>query len=161
MDNINKECFCGDLDPKVLENMHNVLGGVFLPVLSNPKNQGGLSEVNARELLESLHVTVSQLYVGTGKTKGETMLPLPPESMVDPGRNKREKDSVHVLETAVVTWTVQVCERLGFARGTRVRVEAGGIATRGRLGESAAAAGGRASTPRPRRATLFEMVPVA
>ena len=39
MDNINKECVCGDLDPKVLDNMHNVLGNVFLPVLSNPKNQ--------------------------------------------------------------------------------------------------------------------------
>lgn len=107
-DNIMQDCVCGDLDPKLLENMHNVLAGVFLPVLTNPKNQGGLSEVNARELLETLHVTVSQLYVAIGKCKGETMLPLPPESMVDPNRGAREKDSVHVLETAVVTWTAQV-----------------------------------------------------
>eukprot|EP00966_Prymnesium_polylepis_P122738 2837598-Prymnesium_polylepis.1 len=62
---MDSECFCLDLDPKVLENMHNVLGSVFLPILSNPKNQGGLSEVNSRELLETLHVTVSQVRART------------------------------------------------------------------------------------------------
>ena len=37
----------------------------------------GWPEVTARELLETFHITVSKLYVGMGKCKGETMLPLP------------------------------------------------------------------------------------
>lgn len=38
--------------------------------------------MTARELLETFHVTVSKLYVGMGKCKGETMLPLPPADIL-------------------------------------------------------------------------------
>jgi len=85
-ENMGTNVMCGDLSPQLLYNMWGVLGGVYLPLLSNPKNQHGLSEVNARELLESLHITVSKLYVGVGKCKGETMLPLPPENTLNPER---------------------------------------------------------------------------
>lgn len=42
----------------------------------------GWPEVTARELLETFHVTASKMYVGMGKCKGETMLPLPPADIL-------------------------------------------------------------------------------
>lgn len=36
---INTQLVCGDLPPALLENFWSVLEGVYLPMLSNPKNQ--------------------------------------------------------------------------------------------------------------------------
>ena len=55
----------------------------------------GWPEVTARELLETFHITVSKLYVGMGKCKGETMLPLPPADILV--RNVRTFRFVHAL----------------------------------------------------------------
>ncbi len=57
-------------------------------------------------------------YVAIGQTKGQTLLPLPPASgeaeqkltagsAAVPGANKN-KDALHLLENAVVTWTRQI-----------------------------------------------------
>ena len=57
-------------------------------------------------------------YVAIGQTKGQTLLPLPPTSgeadqkpltgsAALPGTNKN-KDALHLLENAVVTWTRQI-----------------------------------------------------
>ena len=43
-----------------------------------------------------------------GHTKGETLLPLPPLELPSADKASRDKERVHVLETAVVTWTKQI-----------------------------------------------------
>jgi dynein heavy chain len=46
------------------------------------------------------------VFVTIGQTKGKTLLPLPPaEGASDPAR---DKERIHVLESAVVTWTRQI-----------------------------------------------------
>jgi len=46
------------------------------------------------------------VFVTIGQTKGKTLLPLPPaEGGSDPAR---DKERIHVLESAVVTWTRQI-----------------------------------------------------
>jgi len=98
----------GDLSPKLLENMHSVLEGVYLPIMSNAKNQQGWPEVMSREVLELFHKTVSGVYVALGQSMGMTLLPQPPAEMLVADRASKDKDRVHVLETAVVTWTTQI-----------------------------------------------------
>ena len=50
--NIAASVMVGDLSPKLLENMHQTLAGVFLPLISNPKNHSGWPEMIAAELVE-------------------------------------------------------------------------------------------------------------
>jgi len=64
----------------------------------------------AREVLENCHKTISASYVALGQSMGQTLLPQPPANMLvaEKDRASRDKDRVHVLETAVVTWTNQI-----------------------------------------------------
>ena len=73
--NIAASVMVGDLSPKLLENMHQTLAGVFLPLISNPKNHSGWPEMIAAELVEVLHKTVAATYVALGQTEGKTLLP--------------------------------------------------------------------------------------
>ena len=96
------------MSPKLMENMFSVFQDVYLPILSNPKNQEGWPEVMSREVLELFHRMIARVYVGLGQSQGKTLLPLPPSDMLVSDRTSRDKDRVHVLETAVVTWTSQI-----------------------------------------------------
>jgi dynein heavy chain len=99
----------GDMSPKLLDNMLAVFQEVYLPLLSNTKNQYGWPEMVSREVLEQFHRNVASVYVALGQSMGETLLPLPPGDMLAVDRApKTDKDRVHVLETAVVTWTAQI-----------------------------------------------------
>jgi dynein heavy chain len=51
---------------------------VFLPVLGNPLNQIGWSDLVSKDLMEKFHSFLSHTYVTIGQVKGRTMLPLPP-----------------------------------------------------------------------------------
>ena len=108
--NIAASVMVGDLSPKLLENMHQTLAGVFLPLISNPKNHSGWPEMIAAELVEVLHKTVAATYVALGQTEGKTLLPLPPDDMLaySAGARSKENDRMHVLETSVVTWSDQI-----------------------------------------------------
>lgn len=46
------------------------------------------------------------VYVTIGQTKGKTLLPLPPTE--EGGDGAKDKERIHVLESAVVTWTRQI-----------------------------------------------------
>ena len=46
--------------------------------------------------------------LAVGHSKGETLLPLPPLELPSADRASKDKERVHVLETAVVTWTKQI-----------------------------------------------------
>ena len=47
-------------------------------------------------------------YVTIGLTKGKTLLPLPPSDASGDDKGAKEKERVHSLESAVVTWTRQI-----------------------------------------------------
>jgi dynein heavy chain len=122
----------GDISPRLLENMYAVLEGVYLPIMSNPANQKacpanrapaprptgpphrpaprpqGWPEVMSHEVLELFHKTVAGVYVALGQSVGMTLLPQPPAEMLAADRASKDKDRVHVLETAVVMWTAQI-----------------------------------------------------
>jgi hypothetical protein len=51
---------------------------------------------------------VASVYVTIGQSQGRTLLPLPAVQLSSADRTAKDKERVHVLETAVVTWTRQI-----------------------------------------------------
>ena len=94
--------------PGVLQHLYETTSEVYLPLLSNSYNQQGLPEVVVKDVMEFFHRLVAAVYVTIGHTKGETLLPLPPMELPSADRASKDKERVHVLETAVVTWTKQI-----------------------------------------------------
>jgi len=127
---VESQVLVGELGEDPLGHLSALSEGVLLPLLSNPKNREGWPEVIAREVSESLHRFVASVYVTMGQTKGQTLLPLPslaaddaagpeanaamdadgPEAAAEAhaAQTARDKDLVHVVESAVVTWTRQI-----------------------------------------------------
>ena len=81
---------------------------VFLPLLCNPRNQDGWPEVITKEVVDNLHKFIANVYVTIGQMKGKTLLPLPPSEAKEDKSGTKDKDRIHVLESAVVTWTRQI-----------------------------------------------------
>jgi dynein heavy chain len=83
---------------------------VFTPVITNARNQEFMSDIVSSQLSEAMHKTVSQIYVALGQSMGKTLLAVPPGEMLrsDGSSGGKDKDRVHVLETSVVTWTMQI-----------------------------------------------------
>lgn len=82
-----------------------------MPLLTTPANQQGWPDVVAKEVTENLHKFVSSVYVTIGQMKGQTLLPLPPPSTMptmQPEQKLQDQDRVHILESAIVTWTKQI-----------------------------------------------------
>ena len=53
--------------------------------------------------------TIAESYIVVGKMAGETFLPLPPpESYASLEKTAHDKDSIHILESAVILWTGQI-----------------------------------------------------
>ena len=104
-----RQVLYGDLSDIPLEQLSAIAQEVYLPLLSNPRNQDGWPEVVTKEVLENLHKFIANVYVTIGQTKGKTLLPLPPAEGSEAGdKAMRDKDRIHVLESAVVTWTRQI-----------------------------------------------------
>jgi len=81
---------------------------VYLPLIANPANQEGWPDVISKDVIENYHRFLANLFVTIGLTKGKTLLPLPPADSGGDDKNTREKERVHSLESAVVTWTRQI-----------------------------------------------------
>lgn len=109
-----------DLSQEPLEHLEKVLSEVYIPLLSNPRNQVGWGEVTSKEVVDKLHSFLANVSITVGNTKGETCLPLPPvDTEMDedgdkshhhssPGSFLSVKDRIHLLEGAVITWTKQI-----------------------------------------------------
>jgi dynein heavy chain len=92
-----------------LLHIHRSGQDVFTPVITNPRNQEFMSDIVSSQLSEAMHKTVSQIYVALGQSMGKTLLAVPPGEMLrSDGSSGKDKDRVHVLETSVVTWTMQI-----------------------------------------------------
>jgi dynein heavy chain len=106
--NVNQEVIYGDFGDVPLEHLSVLAQEVFLPMLCNPRNQVGWPEVITKEVVENLHKFIANVYVTIGQTKGKTLLPLPPTDSGAGDKGLRDKDQIHVLESAIVTWTRQI-----------------------------------------------------
>lgn len=78
---------------------------VFLPILSNARNQAQWGEVPTREIMDKFYSFLSSTTILCGQIKGETRLPMPP---MDIGRAPSGKNRISLLEGAIITWTKQI-----------------------------------------------------
>ena len=100
---------CVEVGPNIVELMHTVLSDVYLPTVSAPHVEEGLSEVLLKDMKEQINKVVAGSYVVLGKMTGETFLPLPPpDAYASLDKASHDKDSIHVLESAVIMWTAQI-----------------------------------------------------
>jgi dynein heavy chain len=68
-----------------------------MPVLGNPLNQIGWSDLVSKDLMDKFHNFMAHTYVTLGQVKGRTLLPLPP-SDVTSSEKTSSKDKAHILE---------------------------------------------------------------
>jgi len=54
-DNVNELVIFHELTRNVIENMEGVLKEVYLPILNNPSNQEGWSDLVSKDLMEKFH----------------------------------------------------------------------------------------------------------
>lgn len=114
----------GEIGESALETLALVSQDVFMPLLTSPANQQGWPDVVAKEVTENMHKFVSTVQVTIGQTKGQTVLPLPSQSTLPAGPpaptadpqvpqqahwpSLKDQDKIHILESAIVTWTKQI-----------------------------------------------------
>ena len=106
--NIDATVAPGELTADILSQMFKLCQEVYLPIISNAENQAGWPDVVTREVLDNFQRLVAGIYVTIGQVQGKTLLPLPPVELSSADRASKDKERVHVLETAVVTWTRQI-----------------------------------------------------
>lgn len=106
-----KAMVIGDVNAPLLESLHGTLRSVYLPLIGNKGNPVALPEIALKALSDKYQTVLSDVQVSIGQTKGKTVLALPPqESLGSGGKGGKsdDKDRVHVLESAVVTWTERI-----------------------------------------------------
>ncbi|KAJ1491167.1 dynein heavy chain, N-terminal region 1-domain-containing protein, partial [Baffinella frigidus] len=109
IDELPKRVAVTEVSPDTIRQLMSLSKEIYFPLLTHPGNQDGWPDVIAKELTENLHKFLANTYVTMGHMEGETLLPLPPDDVYSSmEKNQHDKDSVHVLETAVVAWTRQI-----------------------------------------------------
>ena len=114
--------------------MSRIAVEVYLPLLTNEKNQDQWSEMVAKDVTETFSEFVANVQITQGNILGTTTLPLPPQPpLLDSKENPEEiprrsmsinpddnsdltgespkishKDRVHQLESCLITWTKQI-----------------------------------------------------
>ena len=68
-----------------------------MPVLGNPHNLIGLSDLVSKDLMDKFHNFMAHTYVTLGQVKGRTLLPLPPADVTSSEKTS-SKDKAHILE---------------------------------------------------------------
>jgi len=112
LDEMFDTCICADMSPLMLNNLYGTLRNVYLPILSNPNNTQGWPEVVMKAFHDKYNWMLAAVNTAVGQTQGKTFLWLPPveppSSSSGGGRDRSDKDRVHVLESAVVMWTERI-----------------------------------------------------
>ena len=114
IEEIDKLILLNDIHTSPLEQLNTLSQEVFFPLIANTENQEGWPEVISKEITDNFHRFLANSYITIGRSIGKTLLPLPPPETISssPGgkghATPKDKDSVHVLENAVVTWTRQI-----------------------------------------------------
>jgi dynein heavy chain len=106
-ENISQELIFMEIDRRILDGLHLVCNDVFMPVLGNPLNMIGWSDLVSKDLMDKFHVFLAYTCVTLGHAKGRTVLP-PPPTDVTSSEKTSSKDKSQLLEQAIVHWTKQI-----------------------------------------------------
>jgi dynein heavy chain len=101
---IEKEIIYMEVNRPVLENLYQTCNNIYLPILRNPLNQMGWSDLVSKDLIEKFDSFLSHTYVTIGQVKGQTMLPVPPSDAANSSQMS-SKDKATQLENAIAQWT--------------------------------------------------------
>ncbi len=78
-------------------------------MLRNRQNPQGWSVAITKDVYEKTARFISNTFVNVGHMTGKTLLPLPPDEVfMNIDKSSHNKDSIHALEGAIVTWTGQI-----------------------------------------------------
>ena len=103
---IQNQVLVHDLDGnKPLEQLLLIAQEIYFPLMSNFKNHEAWPEVIAKEVTDNMNRFLANTHITAGQVAGNTVLPLPPTAL---SKMDADRNSMHVLENAVVTWTRQV-----------------------------------------------------
>ena len=102
--NMEEEIVAGELSKEPLVHLEKSIQHVYMPLIGNRSNQEGWGDVASKDVMDRLHSFLASVSITLGQTMGETCLPLPiTETTASSG-----KDKIHLLESAVITWTKQI-----------------------------------------------------
>lgn len=105
--NITKDVVFLEMTRNILEHLYDMFYEVMAPVLQNPNNQQGWTDLVTKDLMEKFNNYVAQVFVMMGLMKGKTMLPLP-SSKLTSSDTTPDKDKAHIFESSIITWTKQI-----------------------------------------------------
>lgn len=105
--NIAKDVIFFEMTRSILEHLYDHFYEIMAPVLQNPNNQQGWTDLVTKDLMEKFNNYVAQVYVIMGLMKGKTMLPLPSNKLTSSDTTP-DKDKAHIFESSIITWTKQI-----------------------------------------------------
>lgn len=65
-DNIDNEVIFMEINKGIMENLYQVCNEVFMPILGNPVNMVGWSDLVSKDLMDKFHVFLAHTYVTLG-----------------------------------------------------------------------------------------------
>eukprot|EP00003_Mantamonas_plastica_P015444 TRINITY_DN2616_c0_g1_i2.p1 TRINITY_DN2616_c0_g1~~TRINITY_DN2616_c0_g1_i2.p1 ORF type:complete len:390 (-),score=104.91 TRINITY_DN2616_c0_g1_i2:29-1198(-) len=77
-------------------------------MIMNPDNMESVNEMVRKEITDAFYQFLGNVYVTIGLIEGKTLLPMPPLPTNDVSRIAKDKEMVHLLESAVITWIRQI-----------------------------------------------------
>ena len=90
-----------------LKFLHTLSNEVFVPVLQNPANQKGWTDLISKDLMEKLNTFNANMYLTIGQVHGETRLPLPPKKIME-SPLITDKDKADIFNNSIITWMKQI-----------------------------------------------------
>jgi dynein heavy chain, axonemal len=105
--NMSQEIIFMEINKDVLQNLHGICQNVYMPMLGNPLNMIGWSDLVSQDLMDRFHIFLAHTYVTIGQIKGRTMLPLPANDITTSEKTS-SKDKAQLLENAINHWTKQI-----------------------------------------------------
>lgn len=103
-DNIDTEVVMMEINKPIIENLYSICNDVFMPVLGNPLNMLGWSDLVSKDLMDKFHSFRSHTLVTKGQINDETLLPQPPTEVVQ-NEKTSSKDKSNLFESAIVQWS--------------------------------------------------------
>jgi len=105
--NVSKEVTLLEINKQILENLYTICHDVFLPIMGNPLNMIGWSDLVSKDLMDKFHIFLAHTYVTIGSVKGMTWLPYPPNDVTS-SEQTSSKDKALILEHSIIHWTRQI-----------------------------------------------------
>mmetsp|Transcript_116900 Transcript_116900/g.162427 ORF Transcript_116900/g.162427 Transcript_116900/m.162427 type:complete len:181 (+) Transcript_116900:781-1323(+) len=92
-----------EISKPILDNLYQMCAQVYMPVLNNPLNQIGWSDLVSKDLIDKFQIFLAYTIVTIGQVNGRTNLPMPPSD--SQSEKTSSKDKSHNLETAIIHWS--------------------------------------------------------